>query len=110
MQNIEERFQDTDVIESMSVLDLQEQEDIPTFFGDLEMQTLTDYFGLEEETLNLQWQGFLELVKMSSAQRSLNYFTTLLYGNSHAEKDASGVVSTCGTCHGCSRCTTFKHC
>ena len=53
MQNIEERFQDTDVIESMSVLDLQEQEDIPTFFGDLEMQTLADYFGLEEETLNL---------------------------------------------------------
>ena len=31
MQNIEERFQDTDVIESMSVLDLQEQEDILTF-------------------------------------------------------------------------------
>ena len=86
MQNIEERFQDTDIIESMSVLDLQEQEDIPTFFGDLEMQTLADYFGLEEETLNLQWQGFLELVKMSSAPRSLNYFITLLYGNGHAEK------------------------
>ena len=86
MQNIEERFQDTDIIESMSVLDLQEQEDIPTFFGDLDMQTLADYFGLEEETLNLQWQGFLELVKMSSAPRSLNYFITLLYGNGHAEK------------------------
>ena len=70
----------------MSVLDLQAQEDIPTFLGDLEMQTLADYFGLEEETLNLQWQGFLELVKMFSAPRSLNYFITLLYGNSHAEK------------------------
>ena len=54
MQNIEKGFQDKDVIESMSVLDLQEQEDIPTFFGDLEMQTLADYFDLEEETLNLQ--------------------------------------------------------
>ena len=86
MQNIEEQFQDTDVIESISVLDLKEQEDIPIFFGDLEMQTLADYFGLEEETFDLQWQGFLELVKMSSAPRSLNYFITLLYGNSHSEK------------------------
>ena len=50
------------------------------------MQTLADYFGLEGETLNLQCQGFLELVKMSSAPRSLNHFITLLYGNSHAEK------------------------
>ena len=50
------------------------------------MQTLVDYFGLEEEALNLQWQGFLELVKMSSAPRSLNYFVMLLYGNGHAEK------------------------
>ena len=35
-QNIEARFQDTDIIENMSILDLQDQEDIPTFFGDLE--------------------------------------------------------------------------
>ena len=85
-QNIEARFQDTDIIESMSILDLQDQEDIPTFFGDLEMQTLAEYFGLEAETLNTQWQGFLELIKMSSAPRSLNYFLELLYGKSHAEK------------------------
>ena len=30
--------------------------------------------------------GFLELVKMSSAPRSLTYFILLLYRNSHAEK------------------------
>ncbi|MEW8548619.1 MAG: DUF4371 domain-containing protein, partial [Candidatus Thiodiazotropha sp.] len=85
-ENIEGRFQDTDVIDSMSVLDLEDQEDIPTFFGDLEMQTLAEYFGLEAETLNIQWQGFLEIVKMSSGPRSLSYFLELLYGKGHEEK------------------------
>jgi len=84
--NIEGRFEDTDVIENLSVLELQDQEFIPTFYGDLEMEALAEYFGVESETLTCQWQGFLELIKMSEAPRTMRNILHLFYGENHADK------------------------
>jgi len=84
--NIKDRFADSDIIDSLSVLDLTDQEEIPSFYGDMEMEAVAQHFSMEPETLACQWQGFLELIKLSSVPKSMDYFLELFYGEKHTAK------------------------
>ena len=85
--NISSRFSDCNIVEARSVLDLSAIDDIPAFHGDSEMDTLASYFTMDSDDIQVQWQGFTELIKtMHVENRNLGHLAKFFFGKEDVSK------------------------
>ncbi|XP_052233238.1 zinc finger protein 862-like [Dreissena polymorpha] len=85
--NIERRFEDSAIVEALSILDLSTLSEIPAFYGTHEMEQLASHYGMDGEDLQIQWQGFTELASSFACnERSLVNLGRLFHGRAHVDK------------------------
>ncbi|CAG2213860.1 unnamed protein product [Mytilus edulis] len=80
IDNVTARFTDSDIIDQLSIIDLNGTDTLPSLYGFLLSCTLADHFSMQPEDLQTQWQDFLQLVdSMSTQERSVTQLLKLLH-------------------------------
>lgn len=80
IDNVTARFTDSDIIDQLSIIDLNGTDTLPSLYGFTELYTLADHFSMQPEDLQTQWQDFLQLVdSMSTQERSVTQLLKLLH-------------------------------
>ncbi|VDI58326.1 Hypothetical predicted protein [Mytilus galloprovincialis] len=83
INNIQDRFVDTYIIDQLSVLDLSGTPDeLQALYGFNEMFSIADHFSMDPEELQTQWQDFIQLLNTLTAQdRSMTKLLQLLHNS-----------------------------
>ena len=81
--NIRERFANANIIEDLSVIDLNSTiDEVPVLYGMTELQALAEHFQMDEDDLQCQWQDFLQIInELPHCKRSLPQLLKLLYNS-----------------------------
>ncbi|CAC5392832.1 RPC1 [Mytilus coruscus] len=80
IDNVTARFTDSDIIDQLSIMDLNGTDTLPALYGFTELYTLADHFSMDPEDLQTQWQDFLQLVdSMSTQECSVTQLLKLLH-------------------------------
>lgn len=73
------RFQDSDVIEKLSLLDLSLFDEIPSTYGLCDIQDIADHFLFDSDTLSFEWTSLMNFLADTSAEhRSIVNILSLL--------------------------------
>ncbi|XP_041368187.1 zinc finger protein 862-like [Gigantopelta aegis] len=81
VNNISERFQDSDIVNSLAILDVSAlNEDVPALYGEMEMEALAVHFNMPEENLLMEWTNFLSLMSSSTFDKTLPGIGKVLLG------------------------------
>ena len=106
IQNIEDRFQDIEVIDQLAILDLSGTKDLPSMYGLNEIEGLAQHFNLDSEKLKIEWEDFLQLVNTTQpTHRSMSYLVELLFGKKK-KKRIERTLSNGSQTLSISNCTT----
>ncbi|XP_052259988.1 zinc finger protein 862-like [Dreissena polymorpha] len=65
-ENIKNRFEDSDIIENLAILDLSLEENIRAMYGLNEMEDIASHFNIEPKDLQLQWEDFCQLMNLKT--------------------------------------------
>ncbi|CAC5384711.1 unnamed protein product [Mytilus coruscus] len=65
IDNVTARFTDSDIIDQLSIMDLNGTDTLPALYGFTELYTLADHFSMDPEDLQTQWlcTGYLNCTK-----------------------------------------------
>ena len=81
ISNLEARFPDSEVISALSVLDPTNMPPEFIFYGEEEIETLSNHFELNAADLVNEWQQFRELVHVNYRGHSLPELTKVVHAN-----------------------------
>ena len=98
INNIRERFTDTDTIDKLAVLDLTGTDHLYRIYGCTEIEALAQKFEIDTEDHLLQWQDFIELINTRDQQQcSLLDMQTLFDSLDHRPESDTDVPTNTQT-------------
>lgn len=89
-ENMANRFEETQTVSTMGILDTSLLHEIPPMYGLVEVSDLAQYFGLPEDEVLHQWDQLLDLIKLlPSTERGLDSILKFLM----KENEHSGILT-----------------